>query len=427
MPLKEGSSKEIVGENISELISSGYPRAQAIAIAMQKAGLSKDAYADMFDTSRTEDLNGFIEIEDNPISKVGVFPYSGKAIGDKENPDKIYMVYRPESELSSQDCIDSFKLSPIIIDHTMLGEGHTAPEDKGIDGVVGEKVYFKDGKLFGNLKLFTNRVKDVIDSVRKEVSLGFRCAYEFSSGVFDGVHYDVIQRSIRGNHLALVGQGRMGPDIAVLDHFAIDAKEIFDMAQQAQKKQLKDSIKNLQTALGLDEGEEKKEEAKASDEEGEGMTLEKLHEIVKGIVSTLAEMKGASDQEEEKKTEDQEEEKKDEEPKASDQEEKKEGMDAAEVSRLIESKQRELVKSIQEKGAFADRCSRLVGAFDHSEMVTTEEVAAYAAGKLGIKVEKGQAKAAVEGYLAATKPQPVFAIASDSAQPSVVDAYLSGK
>ena len=41
MPLKKGSSQEVVSQNISELRHSGYPQAQSVAIAMSKAGKSK--------------------------------------------------------------------------------------------------------------------------------------------------------------------------------------------------------------------------------------------------------------------------------------------------------------------------------------------------------------------------------------------------
>ena len=41
MPLYKGSSKKVISKNISELVHSGKPQNQAIAIAMSKAGKSR--------------------------------------------------------------------------------------------------------------------------------------------------------------------------------------------------------------------------------------------------------------------------------------------------------------------------------------------------------------------------------------------------
>lgn len=41
MPLKKGKSDKTVSKNISELVHSGRPTRQAIAIAMSEAGRSK--------------------------------------------------------------------------------------------------------------------------------------------------------------------------------------------------------------------------------------------------------------------------------------------------------------------------------------------------------------------------------------------------
>lgn len=41
MPLKKGSSKETISENIREMMHSGHPQKQAIAAAMRQAGKSR--------------------------------------------------------------------------------------------------------------------------------------------------------------------------------------------------------------------------------------------------------------------------------------------------------------------------------------------------------------------------------------------------
>jgi hypothetical protein len=41
MPLKEGSSKQVIRENIRTELAAGKPRKQAVAIALRKAGIPK--------------------------------------------------------------------------------------------------------------------------------------------------------------------------------------------------------------------------------------------------------------------------------------------------------------------------------------------------------------------------------------------------
>lgn len=40
MPLEKGSSREAVGDNVKELMASGRPQKQAVAIALKAAGKS---------------------------------------------------------------------------------------------------------------------------------------------------------------------------------------------------------------------------------------------------------------------------------------------------------------------------------------------------------------------------------------------------
>jgi hypothetical protein len=57
--------------------------------------------------SKIIDDNGFWLIENNPISKEGVFPYLGKTISPQLEPNKIYNVYRPFNEISKEDTLKS--------------------------------------------------------------------------------------------------------------------------------------------------------------------------------------------------------------------------------------------------------------------------------------------------------------------------------
>jgi len=99
------------------------------------------------DSARVPDINGWPEIRSNPLSKVGVFPYSGRSIPGAPEPDRAYNVLRPAEELSDPECIQSFKLLPWIDNHVMLGkedDGLMPAEKKGVQGVIGEEVFWKE-------------------------------------------------------------------------------------------------------------------------------------------------------------------------------------------------------------------------------------------------------------------------------------------
>lgn len=169
-------------------------------------------------SARVVDDNGWINVEGNPISKVGVFDYLGSEIPGAPDPNKIYQVYRSAEELSRPETLESFKLIPFINNHTWLGAEGANPGDVGVGGIVGEKVYFDYPYLKANLRVFSDEMKQELESGKSQLSPAYKYDVEYAPGSFEGTNYQYVQRNLRcGNHLARVDEGRTGPDVAVMD------------------------------------------------------------------------------------------------------------------------------------------------------------------------------------------------------------------
>lgn len=336
-------------------------------------------------TARQLDQNGYLTIANNPLTKVGVFPYRGSEIG-AEDPDKIYYVLRPEEELNNPETIDSFKLVPFVDEHEWLGENGTPAEKKGIQGTIGEHVYYDAPYLRGNLRILSESVKNRIDSGKIELSAGYSCAYEPQSGTFNGQHYDYIQKNIRANHLALVEKGRSGADVAVLDSitFTFDTAELIQM-----------TLEELLAAIGALSDEDKaallaKLNPPAEDEQQE--------EKPNGVSSTDEQQKPVQDEPPFV------------EPENNGAAEALAETVAALAEKVAAQDSAALIKEIAMRDSLAKRTSEFVGTFDHSAM-TVQEVAEYGAKKLGIKCAKGYETIALDAWLQGRVP----ARAQDSA------------
>lgn len=352
---------------------------------------------------REIDTNGWITVLDNPISKAGVFQYSGKFVHPDAEPDRMYNVLRPPEELADQDCLDSFKLIPWIDNHAMLGPeeaGLTPAERKGIQGVTGEQVYFDGEFIRSNIKVMSEAMAAQIDAGKKELSAGYRFKCEVQSGVFKGMPYDYVQRNIRGNHIASVLNGRMGPEVAVLDE--TETPKGTEMAD----------------AKNLDDQPEKKSEAegsKAEDKDTSVPSLEDAHNWLKAnadmIRKCAAMLAGGDDTSTVTDADEKKPDGDDKKPAA--------GMDEAEIIAKIEKRQ-------VEKAAFYQLASPHIGAFDHAEM-DMGKMTKYVAGKLELSTDS--TPEAVKGYLMGLGKNTKAIVALDKSEKtgSCVDAYISGK
>lgn len=416
------------------------------------------------ESKRSFDWNGFMEVKGNPISKIGVYPYLGSEIPGAPDPDKIYQVYRSAKELSSAETIDSFKNKPLLDDHEIIGIHGMPAERKGIQGNIGEKVFFDSPYLRGNIVVHSSAAQTLINNGKTELSPCYGCDWVAESGVFEGKEYQYVQRNLRANHLALVEEGRTGPDVAVQDHlkFTLDSSRLLPMEfTPEQLAQLKALIAEM---MGAKTGDEVPVENPAEDEgaaedadpekdpaEDEGVTSEPgvsaaeagaaeeavvaaeaaqtaIEEVAAAIeeVAVAAEEVVAAADSKRKPAQDKLTKAK---AKLATARAKhtKLAADAKVKARLakdgalvrqVDSLQKQIkalqakpaqdsvaatISMVADRDALANQVTQHVGVFDHSRM-TADGVAKYAVGKLGIKCAKGSEATALDAWMQGRKP-----------------------
>lgn len=388
-------------------------------------------------SKRIYDMNGWYTVEDNPISKVGVYPYYGRQMNiSGVEPNKIYWVLRPESSLSDPEFHESIKLLPWIDEHIMLGLEGIPAEEKGVEGITGEKVYFKDDTVHINLKVFSEDLKQSIDAGKKELSLGYTARYQPQTGIFEGERYDFVQRELRGNHLALVKKGRMGSEVAVLDA----QLSLLNDGETMNEKQLAEALAKLR-GIGFDEALAiiKSEKGKGQDmgytldmDALKGMISDQvkscMDECADGLKTMVTDMMGSP---EFQKGKGQDEANTELEEELASEKEKNTAL-TTEVEKLrVSVKDQEAGLELEKKNELAGILSDAVGTFDHSAM-SLLDVAKYGLEQCKLEAPEGAELVVLETHLHAVKNSGGRFAVEDSDkdtknQPSAVANYLTPK
>lgn len=262
--------------------------------------------------AKVVDRDGTWRFEGNPITKECVRPYLGKNIDPDGSmgldPEKVYNVYRPWSELSKPEALETFNGKPFRNEHEMVGttEGITSTDDTRVGGSIYNARPADDGThtIVADLTIFSKEIQDLISSGKKELSLGYFCNYRPEKGVFEGQPYDFVQCDIEGNHIALVDRGRMGRDVRVFDKaITFDSMEIPDMPKKTKdedKKSIADEVAELMKGATDEQLNEIKSLLSGKDEEKkDGKDEDKPKD--EGKDEDEPEKKGADEDEPEKK------------------------------------------------------------------------------------------------------------------------------
>jgi hypothetical protein len=200
----------------------------ALAYDYMPWDLATDFAADQPVGGREEDQDGRLRVARVHISKANVGPYKGSEIPgwDPEtrthklglDPDKLYRLYRDPEELRKGAA--SSNGVQLLRKHIPVSADDAKQYD--VVGSVGTEAAFGPPYLDNSLTVWTKEAIDAINnSEKKQLSMGYHYDPDMTPGrTADGEDFDGVMRNIRVNHVALVEQGRAGPDVVVADSLA---------------------------------------------------------------------------------------------------------------------------------------------------------------------------------------------------------------
>lgn len=167
------------------------------------------------------DNNGYLWV-DARVTRLGVMPYHNQPSDEYDNGQGVHQELKCEEELFKKETMDSFYGIPITIEHPY--EGEVTPKTHRLLSVGTTMSYLKedDDNYFRARLLITdpNTIEEIMrrnqEGENYEVSCGYYADIDWEGGEWNSIEYDAVQRNIRFNHLALVSEGRAGPEVRLI-------------------------------------------------------------------------------------------------------------------------------------------------------------------------------------------------------------------
>lgn len=170
------------------------------------------------ETVREKRKDGQLVVKVANISKANVCPYRGNEIPGWQklglDPDQVYNLLRDPDEL--RKAAPTLNGVQLLAKHIPVNADDHKPMDTV--GSLGTDAEF-DGEYLKN-SLFVNAksaIEGIESGAKRELSAGYHYTPDMTPGNFRGTRYDGVMRDIVFNHVALVEDGRAGPDVVVGD------------------------------------------------------------------------------------------------------------------------------------------------------------------------------------------------------------------
>lgn len=166
-------------------------------------------YGTKISAHMTDTPEGYLICHDVPVARTGEQEYLARDLNLDGDPDRVVIVNRYPEDVFDPAAIASFEGKDVTEthppefltpeNHASYSKGHAENVRRSGDFMIAD-LHIKDANLINDIKNGTVR----------EVSCGYLCDYEP-----DGEKYK--QSRIRGNHIAVVPNGRAGRDVAIKD------------------------------------------------------------------------------------------------------------------------------------------------------------------------------------------------------------------
>ena len=123
---------------------------------------------------------------------------------------------RPPEEVFNHESLETLRMAPLVDNHPMEnGEAIKVTAENAkelVIGTLGTEIDYDAYRVYAPITIQTADEIAAVKAGKRALSCGYTFERDEKSGNWMGVDYDVIQRNIKYNHVAIVDRGRAGDD-----------------------------------------------------------------------------------------------------------------------------------------------------------------------------------------------------------------------